>query len=183
MGFSVNSLDFYFPQCFYSDERAMKFIQLERLYHEQLLANLSAIQEQWGKYRLTWNLGNQQECNNSLSREWAYCPDFACGKNWSYTVKLLLQSTGRGCSSGWEPAQRVQAVSSPSTRREGRQGLFSLCLAPRSCFHFFCMRSWLILFIEWSLHVLWSHHLALSNCVNFWVAWEGSCMFNYYRRA
>ncbi|XP_037067087.1 consortin isoform X2 [Peromyscus leucopus] len=28
-------------------ERAMKFIQLERLYHEQLLANLSAIQEQW----------------------------------------------------------------------------------------------------------------------------------------
>lgn len=33
----------------------MKFIQLERLYHEQLLANLSAIQEQWGEYRLTWN--------------------------------------------------------------------------------------------------------------------------------
>ncbi|XP_005005662.3 consortin [Cavia porcellus] len=28
-------------------ERAMKFIQLERLYHEQLLANLSAIQQQW----------------------------------------------------------------------------------------------------------------------------------------
>lgn len=25
----------------------MKFIQLERLYHEQLLANLSSIQEQW----------------------------------------------------------------------------------------------------------------------------------------
>uniref|UniRef100_A0A8C6QDC1 Consortin, connexin sorting protein n=1 Tax=Nannospalax galili TaxID=1026970 RepID=A0A8C6QDC1_NANGA len=37
----------YFPQIFYSDEKAMKFIQLERLYHEQLLANLSAIQEQW----------------------------------------------------------------------------------------------------------------------------------------
>ncbi|EQB78596.1 consortin isoform 1 [Camelus ferus] len=34
-------------QIFYSDEKAMKFIQLERLYHEQLLANLSAIQEQW----------------------------------------------------------------------------------------------------------------------------------------
>ncbi|OXB66774.1 hypothetical protein ASZ78_015114, partial [Callipepla squamata] len=29
-------------------EKAMKFIQLERLYHEQLLANLSSIQEQWG---------------------------------------------------------------------------------------------------------------------------------------
>ncbi|KAM6220038.1 consortin [Rhynchocyon petersi] len=28
-------------------EKAMKFIQLERLYHEQLLANLSAIQERW----------------------------------------------------------------------------------------------------------------------------------------
>ncbi|XP_006897802.1 PREDICTED: consortin [Elephantulus edwardii] len=28
-------------------EKAMMFIQLERLYHEQLLANLSAIQEQW----------------------------------------------------------------------------------------------------------------------------------------
>lgn len=28
-------------------ERAMKFIQLERLYHEQLLVNLSTIQEQW----------------------------------------------------------------------------------------------------------------------------------------
>ncbi|KAM9212666.1 consortin [Dugong dugon] len=28
-------------------EKAIKFIQLERLYHEQLLANLSAIQEQW----------------------------------------------------------------------------------------------------------------------------------------
>ncbi|RLV85408.1 hypothetical protein DV515_00015997 [Chloebia gouldiae] len=28
-------------------EKAMKFIQLEQLYHEQLLANLSSIQEQW----------------------------------------------------------------------------------------------------------------------------------------
>ncbi|NXW58287.1 CNST protein, partial [Eurystomus gularis] len=28
-------------------EKAMKFIQLERLYHEQLLANLSSLQEQW----------------------------------------------------------------------------------------------------------------------------------------
>ncbi|XP_053567020.1 consortin [Bombina bombina] len=28
-------------------EKAMQFIQLERIYHEQLLANLSAIQEQW----------------------------------------------------------------------------------------------------------------------------------------
>ncbi|XP_074118676.1 consortin isoform X1 [Sminthopsis crassicaudata] len=28
-------------------EKAMKFIELERLYHEQLLANLTSIQEQW----------------------------------------------------------------------------------------------------------------------------------------
>eukprot|EP00079_Xenopus_tropicalis_P025738 XP_012819198.1 PREDICTED: consortin [Xenopus tropicalis] len=28
-------------------EKAMQFIQLERIYHQQLLANLSAIQEQW----------------------------------------------------------------------------------------------------------------------------------------
>lgn len=34
----------------------MKFIQLERLYHEKLLANLSAIQEEWGKYGLTWDV-------------------------------------------------------------------------------------------------------------------------------
>ncbi|XP_048340733.1 consortin isoform X2 [Sphaerodactylus townsendi] len=30
-------------------EKAMKFIQLEQLYHEQLLANLSSIQQQWEK--------------------------------------------------------------------------------------------------------------------------------------
>lgn len=53
MRLNVKSLDFYFPQFFCSDEKAMKFIQLERLYHEKLLANLSAIQEEWGKYRLT----------------------------------------------------------------------------------------------------------------------------------
>uniref|UniRef100_A0A8C5L2M6 Consortin, connexin sorting protein n=1 Tax=Jaculus jaculus TaxID=51337 RepID=A0A8C5L2M6_JACJA len=35
------------PLSFDLNEKAMKFIQLERLYHEQLLANLSAIQEQW----------------------------------------------------------------------------------------------------------------------------------------
>lgn len=62
------SLDFYFPQFFYSDEKAMKFIQLERLYHEQLLANLSAIQEQWGEYRLTWN-SELKPSNNPLSRK------------------------------------------------------------------------------------------------------------------
>lgn len=37
------------PLASHSDEKAMKFIQLERLYHEQLLANLSSIQQQWGK--------------------------------------------------------------------------------------------------------------------------------------
>lgn len=42
----------HLPLTFHSDEKAMKFIQLERLYHEQLLANLSSIQEQWGEYQL-----------------------------------------------------------------------------------------------------------------------------------
>ncbi|XP_061480626.1 consortin isoform X2 [Rhineura floridana] len=42
-------LGLYFPLVFHSDEKAMKFIQLERLYHEQLLANLSSIQQQWEK--------------------------------------------------------------------------------------------------------------------------------------
>ncbi|XP_069464102.1 consortin [Ambystoma mexicanum] len=37
--------DNYFQEEDY--EKAMQFIQLERLYHEQLLANLSAIQEHW----------------------------------------------------------------------------------------------------------------------------------------
>lgn len=60
----------------------------------------------------------------------------ARGKNWSYTVKLLLQSTGRGCSWGWEPAQRVQAVSSPSTRREGRQRLFFFVSCSSKLFSF-----------------------------------------------
>ncbi|KAH0513649.1 Consortin [Microtus ochrogaster] len=41
------ALPLFLHQFFYSDEKAMKLIQLERLYHEQLLANLSAIQEQW----------------------------------------------------------------------------------------------------------------------------------------
>ncbi|KPP65960.1 hypothetical protein Z043_115583 [Scleropages formosus] len=30
------------------DERAIQFIQLERLYHERLLSNLTALQEKWG---------------------------------------------------------------------------------------------------------------------------------------
>lgn len=42
----------HLPLTSHSDEKAMKFIQLERLYHEQLLANLSSIQEQWGEYQL-----------------------------------------------------------------------------------------------------------------------------------
>lgn len=56
MRLNVKSADFCFPQIFYSDEKAMKFIQLERLYHEKLLANLSAIQEEWGKSRQTWDV-------------------------------------------------------------------------------------------------------------------------------
>ncbi|MGH0114397.1 UNVERIFIED_CONTAM: hypothetical protein FKN15_005879 [Acipenser sinensis] len=46
------------PQCLHqfslttlTDEKAVQFIQLERLYHEQLLSNLSAIQKQWESRR------------------------------------------------------------------------------------------------------------------------------------
>ncbi|XP_077342270.1 consortin isoform X1 [Lithobates pipiens] len=44
-------------------EKAMQFIQLERIYHEQLLANLSAIQEQWER---KWKTSNP--ISSSLSQ-------------------------------------------------------------------------------------------------------------------
>ncbi|XP_054831656.1 consortin isoform X2 [Eublepharis macularius] len=42
-------------------EKAMKFIQLEQLYHEQLLANLSSIQQQWEK---KWKAAAAGECRS-----------------------------------------------------------------------------------------------------------------------
>ncbi|KAH0622543.1 hypothetical protein JD844_024937 [Phrynosoma platyrhinos] len=50
---------------FQSDEKAMKFIQLERLYHEQLLANLSSIQQQWEKKWKTTELSEAPDLKNS----------------------------------------------------------------------------------------------------------------------
>lgn len=46
-------------------EKAMKFIQLERLYHEQLLANLSAIQEQWETKWKSVQPGTEKPLRNS----------------------------------------------------------------------------------------------------------------------
>ncbi|XP_042301597.1 consortin [Sceloporus undulatus] len=46
-------------------EKAMKFIQLERLYHEQLLANLSSIQQQWEKKWKTTELSEAPDLKNS----------------------------------------------------------------------------------------------------------------------
>lgn len=46
-------------------EKAMKFIQLERLYHEQLLANLSAIQEQWETKWKSVRLSTEKPLRNS----------------------------------------------------------------------------------------------------------------------
>ncbi|KAM5163054.1 consortin [Mantella aurantiaca] len=46
-------------------EKAMQFIQLERIYHEQLLANLSAIQEQWESKWKTTNLVSSTLSQNS----------------------------------------------------------------------------------------------------------------------
>ncbi|KAM4772799.1 consortin [Rhinophrynus dorsalis] len=56
-------------------EKAMQFIQLERMYHEQLLANLSAIQEQWEKkWKLTDSTSspspqNSEKCLSSKELE------------------------------------------------------------------------------------------------------------------
>lgn len=53
-------------------EKAMQFIQLERVYHEQLLANLSAIQKQWEKKWKTTNLvllTSSQTSENGLSSQ------------------------------------------------------------------------------------------------------------------
>lgn len=38
----------YFLTFWYPDQRAIWCIQLERLYHQRLLDNLSALQKQWG---------------------------------------------------------------------------------------------------------------------------------------
>ncbi|XP_073528933.1 consortin [Phyllobates terribilis] len=46
-------------------EKAMQFIQLERVYHEQLLANLSAIQEQWETKWKTTKSASQPSFQNS----------------------------------------------------------------------------------------------------------------------
>ncbi|XP_075718858.1 consortin [Rhinoderma darwinii] len=53
-------------------EKAMQFIQLERVYHEQLLANLSAIQEQWEtKWKTTKSpsLPSPQNLEKGLSHQ------------------------------------------------------------------------------------------------------------------
>lgn len=42
-------LFFFFPDSLASDQRAVWFLQLERLYHQRVLDNLNALQEQWGK--------------------------------------------------------------------------------------------------------------------------------------
>ncbi|KAJ8393050.1 hypothetical protein AAFF_G00069540 [Aldrovandia affinis] len=47
-------------------ERALQFVQLERLYHERLLSNLAALQEQW-ESRL-----NANRQHKSRPREWAH---------------------------------------------------------------------------------------------------------------
>ncbi|XP_030643852.1 consortin [Chanos chanos] len=51
-------------------ERAVKFIQLERLYHERLLSNLAALQEQWedrwrlaGRFQDSWTESPHSDLN------------------------------------------------------------------------------------------------------------------------
>ncbi|XP_073401231.1 consortin [Dendrobates tinctorius] len=65
-------------------EKAMQFIQLERVYHEQLLANLSAIQEQWETKWKTTKSASQPSFQNSekgLSRQELEMLSNICGSH------------------------------------------------------------------------------------------------------
>lgn len=65
-------------------EKAMQFIQLERVYHEQLLANLSAIQEQWEtKWKTTKSasLPPPQNFEKGLSRQELEMLSNMCGSH------------------------------------------------------------------------------------------------------
>ncbi|KAM4042484.1 consortin isoform 2-T2 [Anomaloglossus baeobatrachus] len=65
-------------------EKAMQFIQLERVYHEQLLANLSAIQEQWETKWKTTKSASEPSFQNSekgLSRQELQMLSSICGSH------------------------------------------------------------------------------------------------------
>ncbi|KAM3931167.1 consortin [Leptodactylus fuscus] len=83
-------------------EKAMQFIQLERAYHEQLLANLSAIQEQWEtKWKTTKSasLRSSQNTENGLNRQEIEMLYNICGSHqdprttkWQFFASERIQS-------------------------------------------------------------------------------------------
>ncbi|XP_071997288.1 consortin [Engystomops pustulosus] len=83
-------------------EKAMQFIQLERVYHEQLLANLSAIQEQWEtKWKTAGCTSVQlpQNSENGLSCQEIETLFNMCGShqdpqasNWEFPTSDKIQS-------------------------------------------------------------------------------------------
>lgn len=83
-------------------EKAMQFIQLERVYHEQLLANLSAIQEQWEtrwKTTKSASLPSPQDPEKGLSLQELEMLSNMCGSHqdphatiWQLSTSEKIQS-------------------------------------------------------------------------------------------
>lgn len=86
-------------------EKAMKFIQLERLYHEQLLANLSAIQEQWETkwktvqpHTVTSLRNSEKEFNGEdLERLTKFCTTHRDPLLSTHKLAAVEKSLGRKC--------------------------------------------------------------------------------------
>ncbi|XP_036925300.1 consortin [Sturnira hondurensis] len=86
-------------------EKAMKFIQLERLYHEQLLANLSAIQEQWETKWKTAQPHTLMSARNSdkgfngddFERLAEFCTTHQDPLSSKHKIATVEQSLGRKC--------------------------------------------------------------------------------------
>ncbi|XP_040285253.1 consortin [Bufo bufo] len=75
-------------------EKAMQFIQLERVYHEQLLANLSAIQEQWEtKWKKTKSASLPSPLENDLSRQELEMLSNICGSHHEPQASIWQSST------------------------------------------------------------------------------------------
>ncbi|XP_056423141.1 consortin [Hyla sarda] len=83
-------------------EKAMQFIQLERVYHEQLLANLSAIQEQWEtKWKTTKSasVSSPQNLDKGLSSQELEMLSNICGSHqnpqaskWQFSISEKFES-------------------------------------------------------------------------------------------
>lgn len=118
-------------------EKAMKFIQLERLYHEQLLANLSAIQEQWEtKWKTVQphtvtSLRNSEKGFNGedFERLTKFCTTHQDPLLSKHKIAAVEKSLGKKCFPQFrapeDPKERgataKELESEPSTNRESQQ--------------------------------------------------------------